>query len=182
MGLRTAPTGRDNCLHRPAQGNVAAELKKTPAGADDTGKKQSDLMKRAYILIGASFLAASAWADPEAAFKAASLPPGTIVRLAARRPVISLGHAEVVQCTSNQITVRQTAGTFTVAAADILDLAILDPIKTEPSATNGAAASSANSTNSASKKSGKDSKPGREAANPPPPPRSFWEKVKALWQ
>ena len=108
----------------------------------------------------------------EVALTAAKLPPGTIVRIAAKRPAITLSHAQVIQCTNNSVIVAHKRERFYVAESNLLDLVVLerpDPVPGEDSSLangdSGAAGSSS------------DRPEGRNKA-----PKSFWQRLLSFWK
>lgn len=136
-------------------------------------------MKQILLLAGLWLLAALDGLAQAPTFNPANLGPGSVVRIAARRPPINLARAEVVQCATNQITVRQigvvNGGVFTVNAGNVLDLAILESVPAPVSPEARAAATNSSAT-----------LPGQlgavKAAGPKQPPKSgLWERIKRLW-
>jgi hypothetical protein len=120
-------------------------------------------MNRLAIVGGTLLLAANA-IGAEEAFDPRSVPPGSIVRIAARRPPINLGRAEVVECTSNAVTLRHDRDRFTVALSNVLELAVLEKGKeiVEPGAGQ----------NGASPKKGG---PAAKSTN-------LWDRIKGFWK
>jgi hypothetical protein len=97
-----------------------------------------------------------------------ALPPGSIVRIAAVKPPINLGRATVMECTSNQLTLRHRNDRFKVAATNILDMVVIER-GTYTASTDEHAESASD-------------EPKESAAPAPPPKKNLWERIKSLWQ
>ncbi len=104
-------------------------------------------MKRLAIVTGTLLLAANAFAEEEP-ISPAMVPTGSIVRIVAQRPPISLGHAELVQVSSNTVTLRHrrdkftTGDRFTVALSNILEFKVLELAKAPEGAAGAKGAAS----------------------------------------
>jgi len=140
-------------------------------------------MKRILLFANVCLLATCASLAQAPTFNPANLGPGSTVRIVARRPAINLNRAEVVQCATNQITVRQigvvNGGVFTVSAANILDLAILESVPAPVPPEARAAASSNSSVPPPPRESAGPAKP---AAPKNPPKPGLWQRIKSLWE
>ena len=105
------------------------------------------VMKRLAIVTGTLLLAANAFAEEEP-ISPAMVPTGSIVRIVAQRPPISLGHAELVQVSSNTVTLRHrrdkftTGDRFTVALSNILEFKVLELAKAPEGAAGAKGAAS----------------------------------------
>jgi hypothetical protein len=111
--------------------------------------------------------------DPE------SIPPGAVVRLAARKPPVNLAHAEVVSCTSNQITVLNNDEQFTIAANNLLSLTVLKGSTNGPPGSGFPASQGASPS---SKGPGNAADPAPATAPEPPAKKSLWQKLSSLWK
>ena len=150
-----------------------------------SGVDNVNLMNRTIAIIAVSLWAASLPAAQESpVFNPTNLAPGTVVRIVAKRPAINLGHAEVLQCTSNQITVRQSggsvsAGTFSVASANVLELAIVESAKGSTPAENREGTAT---TDAPSKRPASTTETSSEPGRPAPPKTNLWERLKGFWK
>ena len=125
------------------------------------------MAKRTLILVTGMVLASGIGWGAEVTLTAAKLPPGTIVRIAARRPAITLARAQVVECTNNLLVVTNKREKFRVAESNLLDLAVLELPEPEPGAdpASGEAGSSS------------DRPGGRRKA-----PQTIWQKLFSFWK
>jgi hypothetical protein len=123
-------------------------------------------MTNEAIIAGMLILAANTEAG-EDYFNPKDMTPGSVVRIAARRPAINLGRAEVVDCTTNLLTVRHNKDKFTVVPSNVLEMVMIER------APGGAAGE-------AGVETGADGQ--REGAEPAQAKRSVWEWIKALFR
>jgi hypothetical protein len=125
--------------------------------------------KRTLILVMGMVLGSGVVWGTEVALTSAKLPPGTIVKIAAKRPAITLSRAQVVECTNHHLTVSHKRERFCVAESDLLDLVVLELPEPEPG-TDPAAANGQSDSRS-------DRPGGRGKA-----PKSFWQKLFSFWR
>ncbi|MBI5386321.1 MAG: hypothetical protein HZA90_16750 [Verrucomicrobia bacterium] len=112
-------------------------------------------------------------------------PPGSIVRLVARWPLVNVKRAEVVLCTTNQITVKFGEDTFSVLRTNLKELIVVEapppPPVEEVSAdsTNAVTdvASSGTGTNRTSALAGRAAASGTTNQT-----QGLWGKIKELWR
>lgn len=97
-----------------------------------------------------------------------AVPPGSVVRIAAVRPAINLGRATVVECTSNQVTLRHNHDRFTVAATNILDMIVIE---------KGVVTASDDESAKPGSEGGKES-----AAPAASLVKNLWARLRSLWQ
>jgi hypothetical protein len=137
-------------------------------------------MKRIDMLLAAVILAASSvLAEDAFTFNTDKLIPGSIVRVSARRPPINLGRAEVVNCTSDLLTVRHERETFHILSSNVLQLAV---VVAGPGGSRSNAPAAASAKASSDAPAGADTKPGKDAATQVSLAKSLWQKVAGLWK
>ena len=115
-------------------------------------KGKNVTMKGIPIVIASVILASFALgANEEAGFSPKNIPPGSIVKIVARRPAINIEKAEVVSCTTNQLVIRYNQDRFTVEATNVLQLLMID--RAQAAATSDGQTNSAPDDPSGAKKS-----------------------------
>jgi hypothetical protein len=122
-------------------------------------------MNRNAIIVGTLILTAGAVSGGDT-FNPRALTPGSVVRIAARRPAINLGRAEVVACTTNVVTVRHKQDRFAVAASNVIEMAMIEkgpPLPEPDVAPGGTPAPPSDLETKASRKTG------------------LWETIKGYW-
>jgi hypothetical protein len=122
------------------------------------------------LLVGTLILAAAA-AQGEDVFNPNNLPPGSIVRVVAKRPPINLRRADVVGCTSNLLTLRHKTDRFDVSPSNIIELTLLEKgvVVPPPDATGQTAQA--------------DSQPdAKEPADRLQGVKALWARIKNLWK
>jgi len=105
----------------------------------------------------------------------ADLTTGSVVRLSARRPVVTLGRAVVLGRTNDALVVSQSKQTYTIAASNLIELVVLEraeppPQADQPDGTDGA--SSAEGKGSAASRGGL---PSSMLA-------ALWQKITSFWK
>ncbi len=105
--------------------------------------------------------------DAFTTFNPRNLPRGSIVRVAARRPPVNAAHAEVVECTTNLLTLRLKRDRFSIAPTNILELTLLAKPEDAPAPEPEA-------------QSGEDS--GKLIRQVAPTEKGLWERIKAFWE
>ncbi len=156
-----------------------------------------NLMNRTIAIIAVSLWAASlSPAQESPVFNATNLAPGTIVRvvtnlvpgtvvrIVAKRPAINLGRAEVLQCTSNMITVRRSGGsvsaeTFHVASTNVLELDIVESGKVSSSPEDRDVTASADPP---AKRPAKTAGPAAEPVRQSSPFKNLLERLRGFWK
>ena len=127
------------------------------------------MAKRTLILVLGMVLASGVVWGAEVSLTAAKLPPGTIVRIAARRPAITLGRAQVVDCTNNLLTVSHKRERFAVAESNLIDLVVLERPDPEPGTDPSATGTDPGSSS--------DRPTARNKA-----PKSVWQRLLSFWK
>jgi hypothetical protein len=128
------------------------------------------------LLASALTTGALAQSDP---ISLCDVTTGSVVRVSARRPLVSLGHATVLACTTNELVVRQSKQTYTIRLTDLLDLAMLEraePTAIGPEQADRPAAMSAAQGDKAS---------GHSTTGAPPPLTglaAIWAKIASFWR
>ena len=92
------------------------------------------MAKHMVILVAGAVLAGGVAWGADVALTAAQLPPGTIVRVAARRPAITLSRAQVVECTNRLLTISHKREKYSIIESNLLDLVVLERPEPEPGA------------------------------------------------
>lgn len=145
-------------------------------------------MKRICTLITATVLTVASVGAEEIILNPANLRPGTVIRIAAERPVVNLAKADVVRCTTNTIIVRHKRDKFTIAQKDIYELVVLQPgpelpateASESPAGTNAAAVPTAPS--SAKTNATAHLQTGDASSTNKPMWETVWSRIKGLWQ
>ncbi len=128
--------------------------------------------KRTLILVAGMALVGGVVSSAEVSLTTATLPPGTIVRISARRPAINLGRAEVVACTNRALTVSHKREWYLVAESNLIDLVVLERPESDPGADPSAASADSGSSGSASDRAGSRKKA----------PKSVWQRLLSFWK
>jgi hypothetical protein len=128
------------------------------------------------LLASALTTGALAQSDP---ISLSDVTTGSVVRVSARRPLVNLGHATVLACTTNELVVRQSKQTYTIRVADLLDFAMLERAESPaigPGQEDQPAATPATQGNKASGQSAKGASP------PPSGLAAVWAKIASFWR
>jgi hypothetical protein len=126
------------------------------------------MVKHTVILVAGAVLTAGVAGGADVALTAAQLPPGTVVRIAARRPAITLGRAQVVECTNRLLTVSHKREKYTIVESNLLELVVLERPEPEP----GAEPVAGDGTGSSS-----DRPAGRRKAS-----QGLWQRLLSFWK
>ncbi len=131
--------------------------------------------KQALVLVATAILAGPATAVVDE-FNTENLPPGAIVRIVARRPAITLSRAEVVQCTSNLLTLANKTDRFEVSISNVIEMTILERPQGGVAAGGGNQAASDPLGRSSGKRSEAGSGPASASGK-----KSLWQRLLSLW-
>lgn len=128
------------------------------------------------LLIVATLAGTGLCQGEEILFNPAQLWPGTIVRIAALRPPITLSRAEVLACTSNKLTVSHGRDTFVVTGSNVLELAVLDTSQARIPAGREA------ETDDAPISGPRSARRPVDPASAKNDSKGFWDRVKDFWR
>ncbi len=130
------------------------------------------MVKRTLILVlGMTLVGGVVW-SAEVALTAAKLPPGTIVRISARRPAINLSRAEVVTCTNRALTVSHKREWYLVAESNLIDLVVLERPDPDPGSDPSAAGADSGNSGSSSDRASSRNKA----------PKTAWQRLLSFWK
>ena len=132
-------------------------------------------MKNVFMLaLLASVLTQGAIAQPDA-LNLSDLTTGSVVRVSARRPVVTLGHAVVLRHTTNELVVNQSKQTYTIQITNLVDFQILERAEPPPAADSPQSAIETTKGAKTATEAGKGTAQVSMLA-------AFWEKITSLWR